>query len=155
MLDQIRHFFRDRLLPPGPDPQATEAALRQAAAALLLEMAHMDEAVSDAERASIERMVQECFRLDAAAAAELLACAEAERQESTDYFQFTRLINEHFDTERKGHLIAALWRVAFADGVLDKHEEFLVRKIADLLYVPHGLFIGTKSRVMAELGLGE
>ncbi|TVQ86929.1 MAG: TerB family tellurite resistance protein [Chromatiaceae bacterium] len=154
MLEQIRTFFRDRLLPSGPDPQTTEIALRQAAAALLLEMAHMDEQVSDAERASIERMVQDCFRLDAVAAAELLACAEAERQDSTDYFQFTRLINAHFDADRKGDLIAALWRVAFVDGVLDKHEEFLVRKIADLLYVPHGVFIGAKYQVMAELGLG-
>ena len=40
-----------------------------------------------------------------------------------------------------------LWRVAYADGCLDPYEEALVRKIADLIYVPHRDFIRTKHRV--------
>jgi uncharacterized tellurite resistance protein B-like protein len=40
-----------------------------------------------------------------------------------------------------------MWRVAFADRRLDKYEEAQIRKIADLLYVPHKDFIRTKLRV--------
>jgi len=37
--------------------------------------------------------------------------------------------------------------IAFIDGVLDMHEEYLVRKIADLLHVPHTAFIMAKNRI--------
>ena len=30
-----------------------------------------------------------------------------------------------------------MWRVAYADGGLDPYEDHLVRKISNLLYVPH------------------
>jgi len=43
-----------------------------------------------------------------------------------------------------------LWQVAFADGHLDPYEEALVRKIADLIYVPHRDFIQSKLRVMQQ-----
>jgi uncharacterized tellurite resistance protein B-like protein len=40
-----------------------------------------------------------------------------------------------------------LWQVAYADGSLDPYEEALVRKIADLIYVPHREFIQAKHRI--------
>jgi uncharacterized tellurite resistance protein B-like protein len=78
--------------------------------------------------------------------AELLEMAEAERVESTDYFQFTSLINGAYAPEQKIELVALLWRVAYANEALHSHEEYLVRKVADLLYVPHGAFIAAKHR---------
>ena len=41
-----------------------------------------------------------------------------------------------------------LWRVTCADGHVDKYEEYLVRKIADLLYVPHREYIRMKLEVI-------
>ena len=43
-------------------------------------------------------------------------------------------------------LVELLWRVAYANEVLHKYEEHLVRKVADLLYVPHTAFIKAKHR---------
>ena len=40
-----------------------------------------------------------------------------------------------------------LWRVALADRRLDKHEDYLVRKVADLLYVSHSDLIRIRNRV--------
>lgn len=154
MLDQIRDFFREHML-PSEAAVDTETELRRAAVALLLEMTHMDDEVGPAERDAVARLVRECFGVDAAAADELLACAEAERRDSTDYFQFTSLINNHFDGERKAKLVEALWRVAYADERLSKYEEFLVRKLSDLLYVPHAVFIAAKHRVAAEHGIDD
>ena len=39
-----------------------------------------------------------------------------------------------------------LWAVAFAAHVVDEHEEYLVRKIAGLISVPHKDFIAAKLR---------
>jgi uncharacterized tellurite resistance protein B-like protein len=113
-------------------------------------MTHMDDEVSPIERATVTEVLTRSFELSPDEAAALIDCADAERDGSTDYFQFTSLINGHFDATDKARLIEALWRVAYADDRLCKHEEFLVRKISDLLYVPHAVFIQAKHRVDAE-----
>jgi uncharacterized tellurite resistance protein B-like protein len=43
-------------------------------------------------------------------------------------------------------MVEMLWQVAYADDDLDPHEEGFVRKIAELLYVPHKDFIRAKHR---------
>ena len=58
--------------------------------------------------------------------------------------EFTSLINSNYTLEQKVSLVECLWRIAYADETLHKYEEHLVRKIADLLYVPHSAFIAAK-----------
>ena len=41
----------------------------------------------------------------------------------------------------------SLWRVAYADGDLDKYEERLIRQVADLTHVSHKDFIRLKLAV--------
>jgi uncharacterized tellurite resistance protein B-like protein len=43
-----------------------------------------------------------------------------------------------------------LWQVALADERLDKHEDYTVRKIADLLYVTHSDLIRIRNRVRGD-----
>ena len=40
--------------------------------------------------------------------------------------------------------------VAYADGHVDKYEEHYLRKLGNLLYVPHSVFIQTKLEVQRE-----
>ncbi len=42
------------------------------------------------------------------------------------------------------------WDARYADELLDKHEEHLIRRLADLLYVPHGRFIQGKLRAQQQ-----
>ena len=53
----------------------------------------------------------------------------------------------HFTPEQKVSVVEMLWQVAYAEGRLDPYEEALVRKIADLIYVPHREFIQAKHRI--------
>lgn len=46
----------------------------------------------------------------------------------------------------------AMWEMAYADGNLDKYEDYIIRKVADLIYVPHTEFIRAKSQVKSQLG---
>jgi uncharacterized tellurite resistance protein B-like protein len=46
--------------------------------------------------------------------------------------------------DERARIVGMLWKVSSADGHIDAHEEHLVRKVADLLYVPHARFIQAK-----------
>jgi uncharacterized tellurite resistance protein B-like protein len=137
VIDGIKRFFTERLrsAPPstgaasssGPDPA------QLAACALLLELAHADGEFSNAEQQHIERTVVRHFGLDEATGAELLRLAEAERRQSLDHFQFTRLIAQEFDLGQKMVLAEVMWGVILADGKLSDHETHLVRKMASLM----------------------
>ena len=56
-------------------------------------------------------------------------------------------MNEHFSAPEKVDLFSCLWQVAYADGRIDKYEEHLLRRIADLLHISHRDFIRTKLAV--------
>jgi uncharacterized tellurite resistance protein B-like protein len=147
MLNHIRKIFDEFMTTESADAHDQDQAVRCAAAALLLEMAHLDEVFEPAEQAAIVNAVRESFELSPEQAEELIACANEERTQATDYHQFTSLINARFDAAQKERLIEALWRVAYADQALCKHQEHLLRRLANLLYVPHSAFIAAKLRV--------
>lgn len=149
MLKRIKSFFDQHLIPVADDTDP-EHVLRLAIGALLLEMTNMDGEVWPEQREAVEEAVRGHFELTESEVAELLELAEAERAESTDYFQFTSLINSAYTPQQKVMLVELLWRIAFANETLHKYEEHLVRKVADLLYVPHSAFIAAKHRASGE-----
>jgi uncharacterized tellurite resistance protein B-like protein len=149
MLNRIKHFF-DQHLAAEPMARDKEHALRLAVGALLLEMTHMDSENWPEECAAVRRAVQAGFDLGDGEANELIELAEAERKQSIDYFQFTSLINTTYSSQQRVQLVETLWRIAYADAELNKYEEHFVRRIADLLYVPHSAFIAAKHRAQGE-----
>lgn len=151
MLRKIQNFFDERLLPGSVSGDSdTEHVLRLAIGALLLEMTHMDGEVWPEQRKAVETAVLDHFDLEEEEAEELLALAEAERAESTDYFQFTSLINDAYTQDEKIRLVELLWHIAYANESLHKYEEHMVRKIADLLHVSHKAFIAAKFRARGD-----
>lgn len=146
MLTQIKLFFEQHLALPLPEHIA-EDQLQLASVALFMEMMVMDDVCQAEERDMILSLVQKCFSLTKEQAETLTTSAEQKRKQATDYFEFTSLINKQCNLEQKIQLIESLWRIAYADGKLDPQEEYLVRKIAGLLYVPHINFIMAKNHV--------
>ena len=148
MLNRIQTFFDEYMAAGSRAAEEPDAAARCAAAALLLEMAHMDETMAAMEQTAVVNAVRESFDLSPEQTEELIACAQDERDQATDSHQFTSLINASFDAAQRANLIEQLWQVAYADRVLCKHEEYLVRKVANLLHVPHSAFISAKYRAL-------
>ena len=146
MLNQIKLFFEQHLALSAPE-ETTEEKLRLATIVLFLEMMYMDDKVEPREQEIILSLIHQNLSLTAEQTDSLLELAEQQRKAATDYFQFTSLINKEYSLEQKVRLIESLWTIAFIDGVLDMNEEYLVRKIADLLHVPHTDFIMAKNRV--------
>lgn len=143
MLDAIRTFFDRRI---AAAPAGDETALRLATAALLVEVARIDRTLTADERAALERAVRGKFGLADGEAGELIRLAEAEMAQANDYFQFTSLINREFTQAQKVRVIELMWQVAYADAELSAHENHVLRKVADLLHVPHGDYIAAKLR---------
>jgi len=110
----------------------------------------MDDAIAEGERAQVLTSIAERFDLDPAQATALIALAEEEAQAATDLYQFTTQINRAFSPVEKVMLIEHLWRVAYADGSLHQFEDHVIRKIADLIHVPHKDLIVTKLRVRGD-----
>jgi len=149
MLAAIQEFFRAKIesdTAVGPDRHG----LQLATAALLFEVLRADYDEHPDERAVLEQALRSTFSLSDSETRELAQLADSEAAESVSLFQFTGLINQNFSAEEKVSLVEMLWQVAYADGRLDRYEEAAVRKIAELLHVPHRDFIRAKHRVLDE-----
>ena len=126
-----------------------------AAAILLIEVSRADFEISNEERQVISAVLTKRFSLSQQEAEKILGHALAEHDEYTSSHAFIRLLNEELTPESKLGLLEGLWSVAYADKVLDKYEEYHIRKIADWLYLSHSDFIRIKHQVMKELGIAE
>jgi len=147
MITGIRNFF-SQLIEPGTGQAGTipQHALQVATAALLLETMRMDSTITQDETSAVAAALRKQFGLPAEEIDALLTLAAQEASQASGYYQFTSLINKGFDSEQKIRVIEYMWEVAFADGYLHAHEQHLLRKIADLLYVPHAEYIAAKQR---------
>ena len=121
-----------------------ENTLQLATAALLMEVAGADDHIDDDERRVIQRIVRDVHELSNKQATGILREAEQRANDLTCLFPFTRLLNDECSLDERIEIVRLLWEVAFVDGHIDAHEEHLVRRIADLLYVPHSQFIRGK-----------
>ena len=141
MLKAIRDFFDQNLDKSAGNPHTLELAT----ATLLAEVMRL-EGVEPSERAAVLAAVRGQFKLDASEAGELVRLAEEESKEAHDYYQFTSLIRQSYSQEDRQAIVELMWRVAYADARLSAHEMHVIRKIADLLYVPHAAYIAAKMR---------
>ncbi len=150
MLPKLKQFFETHFVAEtGSSEIDSEHALRLAMASLLVEVAESDFNDAPEEREILIKIVTDSFDLEQDEAIQIINLAKQEHAESTDYFQFTKLINQNYSAEQKIKLIENLWKVAFSDNVLDKYEEHVIRRIADLIYVSHSDFMATKLRVQS------
>jgi uncharacterized tellurite resistance protein B-like protein len=143
MLNKLLAFFKQQ------EETSESHKPELAAAALLVEIMNADHELSDEESESIKTILFETLFLTEEVASELLETAKQQVHEASDLFQFTAIINETYSADEKVSLIESLWKVAYSDKKLDKYEEHMVRRIADLLYVSHSDFMQTKNRIKA------
>ena len=117
-----------------------------AAAALFIEVLKSDYEHRDEEWAAVETALYELFGLSGDEIAQITNLAEEEVHNATSLQGFTRCINEQYSSEEKVKIIEMLWRIVLADGVIDKHENHIMRKIGALLYIPHKDYVRAKQQ---------
>lgn len=142
MLNTLKNLFSFDQAGGGDAPSEHDVHL--AAAALLLEVGYADFRVSAKEEETVVNSLKQRFDLSDREAQHLLEVAADAHQEHSSLHPFVRRINEQFTAEQKYRIVEDMWAVAWADRQLDKYEEQRIRKIAELLYVPHRDFIRAK-----------
>lgn len=148
MLEAIRRFF-EQSMSRGQDetPEVSEELdLRLAACALLLEIAHADDEFTEDERDHLEQAVRRGFGVGQVEAEQLIALAEQERSHAVDLWQFTNLIAKNYTLGQKMVLAEMMWGLVYADGMLDSHEAYLMRKINHLLGLKPGYLSEAQKR---------
>lgn len=149
MLDKIKSFFQTDLS-TGEAQALDEDQRRLACAALLIEVAIVDNEFDGTELQTLLNILQNQFALSQSDCEALTQLAQSECEQATSMYQFTQLINQHCHHEEKFKLIRGMWQIAYADGDLDKYEEYIIRKVADLIHVAHGDFIRAKHAARGE-----
>ena len=148
MLNKLQQFFDKYLADNGPQAVPLEHRIQLASATLLVEMMHVDEKITPQENNKLQQLLKQRFQLSNTEINDLINLANNEKHEATDYYTFTSLLNEHCTQQQKINLVEDMWQLAYADHELDKYEEHLLRRLSELLHVPHQDFIRTKHNVL-------
>jgi uncharacterized tellurite resistance protein B-like protein len=142
MLTKLKHFFSQEL--KINDQENTQDKIQLAAAILLIEVNRASIEKSSVEQQAIKESLSKSFNLSGQKLDSLIEHATAEDEDVTSLYPFVKLINEHYSVQQRVDLVKTLWEVAVADKEISIYEEHTIRKISDLLYVPHNDFIKTK-----------
>ncbi len=147
MLESIKNFFKSSMS-PSPDAEKVEREpdIRLAACALLLELAQADEEFTDDERQHLESAIRRQYGLDQAEAEKLIMLAQEARDEAIDLWQFTNLIAENYSLGQKMVLAEIMWGLVYSDGELADKEDYLMRKICNLLRLEPGYLAEARKR---------
>jgi uncharacterized tellurite resistance protein B-like protein len=139
----------DQAFGGGDDAAAGDRGhtIELATALLLVEVARADYQEDAAEYRELVRLLEQNFALSSDEIEQLVEEAKSEADRAASLQEFTRKLHESLTVEEKHNVVEMLWRVALADRHLDKHEDYLVRKISDLLYVSHKDLIRIRNRV--------
>ncbi len=147
MFESIAAFIKGKIS-PQQEAIDNQRVMHLAAAALLLEVSRADFDVQTEELAVIARALRQKFNFTEQEVQNLMNLSLTEGEHHISIHPFVKIINAECTFEEKRTLLQDLWSVAYADNKLDKYEEYQIRKIADLLYLPHSVFIQTKLKVL-------
>jgi uncharacterized tellurite resistance protein B-like protein len=142
LLERFKHLWAD--ISAERQEQPRERAFELAAAALMLEVTRADFAQTEDERQVLLQLLRDTFALSKEEVEHIEQQARDDVDRAVCLHGFVRTINDNADYDDKLQLVESLWKIAYADGDLDKYEEHLIRRIADLLYIPHDAFIRAK-----------
>ncbi|MDX1589969.1 MAG: TerB family tellurite resistance protein [Oleiphilaceae bacterium] len=143
MIDRLKQFLETHLAPSRDQTSEaqTNHQLAVAATALMLQLAQVDEQEDQRETELILDLAGRVHGLSESEQQELLAIARDKALDATSMYEFTRVINDRCPHPQRLQLVVSLWQVALADRVIDKYEEHLIRRVADLLYLTPAEFV--------------
>lgn len=150
MLNRLKNLLTQPLPEIEKGSERNVISLTLAVCVVLLEIAQADDEFTDEERDHVVETLKVRFSLSTEEAEELILSAEQAREESLDLWRFTNRVNEALDKEQKRKVLMEVWRVIYADGTLDAHEDYLVHKLARLFNLQHSDLIEAKLEVVGE-----
>jgi len=150
MLKTLKKYLTPALPGDNTDTVTVSQRIHVATCALLLEMAKADENFSIREKTTIREILEKDLNIPKEDIDEIMEMAARDREETVDLYEYTSFIDRVYSREEKQTLIELIWKVIYADGVLDQYEDYLVHKLADLLHLDHDDLIAAKIKMRPE-----
>src|SRR5881396_964104 len=126
--------------------------LRLATAAVLLDIGYADGTLTTDESDDLATYLKGAFALGDDDTRDLLKAAQEIRNRTIDHFAMTNFIRNHATLEERMEIVRTMWRMVYSDGKLTDYENYLVRKLADLLGLEHHVMIDAKVAVLRDMG---
>jgi uncharacterized tellurite resistance protein B-like protein len=146
----MKKFFNNLFKKNQLEVLVEDNSVLLSAIALLLEVSLADEIMDISEVETLKDVLLKEFDVDQTKIDDLISNAKKNQNSSTSLYEFTRKINDDYKFEDKKNLILSMWKIAFADGNIDKYEEYVIRKVSDLIYISHPDFIESKQLAREE-----
>ncbi|MGB1951280.1 MAG: TerB family tellurite resistance protein [Marinobacter sp.] len=147
MIERLKQLFAPSEGDTREVPDQHQLAV--AATALMVQLSRVDNNEDDRELQAILDLAVNVHNVTREEAEDILQDALSHADDATSLYEFTGQINEHLDQSAKQSLLENIWRVAFADGRIDKYEEHLIRRMADLLHLNHREYMQARHRAEA------
>jgi len=144
MMNLIKNIFSNRKNNSDNENHANSLGVELAYAALLIEVVKSDYEIDERESKKVLEILNKKLNSNYDDLHQIMELAKNKSDEATSLYEFTRLINDEYVYEEKVEMIESMWNIAFSDQRLDKYEDYLIRKIAELTYVSHSDFIKSK-----------
>jgi uncharacterized tellurite resistance protein B-like protein len=112
--------------------------------ALMVEVMAADHDFNSEEELKLKEILLNRFEIPENEIKKISEQMKKRADDATSLYEYTSLINENFNREEKLDLIRNLWAIAFADKILDRYEDSVIRRVCELTYVSHSDFIKTK-----------
>jgi|TARA_A200000113_G_scaffold167876_1_gene152600 uncharacterized tellurite resistance protein B-like protein len=136
-------FFKNLFKTEDSEAESKDNSIQKSICSLMIEVAYADNQLDESE---LKAMANSLSKLDIQQEEirEIVDETLAKSKESISFYEHTRILNDQLDYDQKKDVLNSVWSIAFADGQMNKHEEHLIRRIADLLYLNHKDFINSK-----------
>jgi len=113
---------------------------------LMIEVSRSDDNFDDIEKEKILSILKSKYELDDTQLEIIMKIANQKNDDMISLYEWTTIINNTYEYDERVKILRSLWEVAYADNVIDKYEDYTIRKIADLIYVKHSDFIKAKHK---------
>ena len=136
-------LFKNLFKTKDIEEESKDSSIQKSICSLMIEVAYADNQLDESELKAMANSLRK-LNIEKEEIQEIVDATLAKSKESISFYEHTRILNDQLDYDQKKEVLNSVWAIAFADGEMDKHEERLIRRIADLLYLNHKDFINAK-----------
>ena len=144
----IKKFFGEKSTNKENQDELSSSVIEEAVVVLLLRAANIDGKKDEQEIEAIKRLIIQQFNYDEEKADILITSASKKEESSADLFEWSKIINDHYDLDSKKIVFSMMCEIICADGLIDPFESNLIRRLSGLLYISDKDAGAIKKKVM-------
>lgn len=114
---------------------------------LLLAVAEADDIIEDDELDAIQAILSDFFEITSENANQLIEQSIHQRKSDTGLYNVGKILNETFDLEMKLDFLHCIYEVGYSDGSLHHLEDFIIKRIANILHIDHKELVNARIEV--------